>query len=61
MTLFISIFCHGNTSCTLVAFLYISAALEENIGNCPVCRKVFHAKDLEHVLNLVGSQSSQLV
>ncbi|XP_044481325.1 uncharacterized protein LOC123207902 isoform X2 [Mangifera indica] len=35
-------------------------ALEENIGNCPVCRKVFHAKDLEHVLNLVGSQSSQL-
>ncbi|KAJ0111300.1 hypothetical protein Patl1_00110 [Pistacia atlantica] len=35
--------------------------VEENIGNCPVCRNIFHAKDLEHVLDLVGSQSSQLV
>ncbi|KAJ0053860.1 hypothetical protein Pint_00102 [Pistacia integerrima] len=34
--------------------------VEENIGNCPVCRNIFHAKDLEHVLDLVGSQSSQL-
>ncbi|XWS77328.1 hypothetical protein CRYUN_Cryun01aG0251500 [Craigia yunnanensis] len=35
-------------------------AVEESMGNCPVCRKVFHAKDFEHVLDLVGSHSSQL-
>lgn len=35
--------------------------IDGNMGNCPVCRKVFHVKDLEHVLNLVGSQSSHLV
>ncbi|KAL9429888.1 hypothetical protein AB3S75_025307 [Citrus x aurantiifolia] len=34
--------------------------IDGNMGNCPVCRKVFHVKDLEHVLNLVGSQSSHL-
>ncbi|XP_024026469.1 E3 ubiquitin-protein ligase RNF25 isoform X2 [Morus notabilis] len=33
---------------------------EENMGNCPVCRKVFHTKDFEHVLDLVGSLPSQL-
>ncbi|KAL5799008.1 hypothetical protein ACOSQ2_003828 [Xanthoceras sorbifolium] len=33
---------------------------KEDLGNCPVCRKVFQAKDLEHVLDLVGSQSSEL-
>ncbi|KAK7277160.1 hypothetical protein RIF29_18311 [Crotalaria pallida] len=33
--------------------------VEEGVGNCPVCRKPFHAKDLEHVLDLVGSHSSQ--
>ncbi|AES95587.1 RING finger protein [Medicago truncatula] len=32
--------------------------LEEGVGNCPVCRKPFHAKDLDHVLDLVGSHSS---
>ncbi|KAG8475018.1 hypothetical protein CXB51_031806 [Gossypium anomalum] len=37
-----------------------NAAVEESMGNCPVCRKVFHAKDFEHVLDLVGSHSSQL-
>ncbi|PNX99478.1 E3 ubiquitin-protein ligase rnf25-like protein, partial [Trifolium pratense] len=31
--------------------------LEEGVGNCPVCRKPFHAKDLDHVLDLVGSHS----
>ncbi|KAL5560497.1 hypothetical protein UlMin_036708 [Ulmus minor] len=31
---------------------------EESIGNCPVCRKVFHTKDFEHVLDLVGSHFS---
>ncbi|KAK7350450.1 hypothetical protein VNO77_09103 [Canavalia gladiata] len=34
--------------------------IEESVGNCPVCRKPFLAKDLEHVLDLVGSHSSQL-
>ncbi|KAF3445589.1 hypothetical protein FNV43_RR10765 [Rhamnella rubrinervis] len=32
----------------------------ESMGNCPVCRKVFQTKDFEHVLDLVGSHSSQL-
>uniref|UniRef100_A0A5B7BXB6 E3 ubiquitin-protein ligase RNF25 n=1 Tax=Davidia involucrata TaxID=16924 RepID=A0A5B7BXB6_DAVIN len=31
--------------------------IEESMGNCPVCRKVFHAKDIEHVLDLVGIHS----
>ncbi|KAA8520434.1 hypothetical protein F0562_014690 [Nyssa sinensis] len=31
--------------------------IEESMGNCPVCRKVFHAKDIEHVLDLVGTHS----
>lgn len=34
--------------------------MEDGKGLCPVCRKVFHAKDLEHVLDLVGAHS-QLV
>ncbi|MCI32209.1 E3 ubiquitin-protein ligase RNF25-like, partial [Trifolium medium] len=34
--------------------------LEEGVGNCPVCRKPFHAKDLDHVLDLVGSHSSRV-
>ncbi|PON58808.1 Cdk-activating kinase assembly factor [Parasponia andersonii] len=33
---------------------------EDSIGNCPVCRKVFHTKDFEHVLDLVGSLPFQL-
>ncbi|KAE8715118.1 RWD domain-containing protein, putative isoform 2 [Hibiscus syriacus] len=36
-----------------------NGAVEESMGNCPVCRKVFHVKDFEHVLDLVGSHSSQ--
>ncbi|XP_060673739.1 uncharacterized protein LOC132803918 isoform X2 [Ziziphus jujuba] len=35
-------------------------AMEEIMGSCPVCRKVFHTRDFEHVLDLVGSHSSQL-
>jgi len=35
--------------------------MEESVGNCPVCRRRFLAKDLDHVLALVGSHSSQLV
>ncbi|XP_061374296.1 uncharacterized protein LOC133316552 [Gastrolobium bilobum] len=34
--------------------------MEKGAGNCPVCRKPFNAKDLDHVLDLVGSRSSQL-
>lgn len=34
--------------------------MEESVGNCPVCRKSFLAKDLDHVLALVDSYSSQL-
>ncbi|XP_076890452.1 uncharacterized protein LOC143541530 [Bidens hawaiensis] len=30
---------------------------EGAMGTCPVCRKVFHAKDIEHVLDLVGAYS----
>ncbi|KAI3444801.1 hypothetical protein Pfo_001466 [Paulownia fortunei] len=29
--------------------------MEESMGKCPVCRKVFLAKDIEHVLHLVGT------
>lgn len=31
--------------------------MEDGMGTCPVCRKVFHAKDIEHVLDLVGAYS----
>lgn len=30
---------------------------EDSVGICPVCRKVFNAKDIEHVLALVGTYS----
>ncbi|KAL8210312.1 hypothetical protein R6Q57_007044 [Mikania cordata] len=30
---------------------------EDGKGTCPVCRQVFHAKDIEHVLDLVGAYS----
>ncbi|KAI8024637.1 E3 ubiquitin-protein ligase RNF25 [Camellia lanceoleosa] len=30
---------------------------EESTGSCPVCRKVVHAGDIEHVLDLVGAHS----
>lgn len=36
-------------------------AAEESIGNCPVCRKVFHTEDFKHVLDLAGPHSSSLV
>ncbi|KAK2650831.1 hypothetical protein Ddye_018320 [Dipteronia dyeriana] len=38
----------------------MNGATEEDMGSCPVCRKVFQAKDIEHVLDLVGNHSSQL-
>lgn len=36
-----------------------SGSVDKSLGNCPVCRKVVHASDIEHVLGLVGAQSSQ--
>ncbi|KAF7138283.1 hypothetical protein RHSIM_Rhsim07G0036200 [Rhododendron simsii] len=36
---------------------WVHAIAEESTGSCPVCRKVFHAKDIEHVLHLVGAHS----
>ncbi|GAV71089.1 RWD domain-containing protein/zf-RING_2 domain-containing protein [Cephalotus follicularis] len=34
--------------------------METSMGYCPVCRKVFHAEDFEHVLDLVGTHSFQM-
>ncbi|KAF8380589.1 hypothetical protein HHK36_028077 [Tetracentron sinense] len=34
--------------------------MKANMGNCPVCRMIFHTEDIEHVLNLVGTHSFQL-
>ncbi|KAL9252208.1 E3 ubiquitin-protein ligase RNF25-like protein [Drosera capensis] len=31
-----------------------------NMRSCPICRKVFHVEDIEHVINLAGSQMSEL-
>ncbi|KAH6793854.1 RWD domain-containing protein [Perilla frutescens var. hirtella] len=36
----------------------IRKVMEGSMGNCPVCRKVFLAKDIEHVLDLVGTGGS---
>ncbi|XP_042490120.1 E3 ubiquitin-protein ligase RNF25 isoform X2 [Macadamia integrifolia] len=36
------------------------SGLMENLGKCPVCRKVFYTKDIEHVVDLVESSASQL-
>ncbi|XP_043721117.1 E3 ubiquitin-protein ligase RNF25 isoform X2 [Telopea speciosissima] len=36
------------------------SGLMENLGKCPVCRKVFYTKDIEHVVDLVESSLSQL-
>ncbi|WCJ23022.1 RWD domain-containing protein [Euphorbia peplus] len=38
----------------------VCGVMGESIGSCPVCRKVFHTKDFDHVLGLVGLQSSEL-
>lgn len=49
-------------SCRAIDLLLVMhAGLEESEGNCPVCRKTFQAKDLEHVLDLVGSHPPKLV
>ncbi|GAB2290090.1 hypothetical protein Dimus_024379 [Dionaea muscipula] len=33
---------------------------KDSMRSCPLCRKVIHAEDIEHVINLAGSQSAQL-
>ncbi|KAJ4955917.1 hypothetical protein NE237_012700 [Protea cynaroides] len=38
----------------------VNGVMKENLGKCPVCRKVIHAKDIEHVLGLVETSVSQL-
>ncbi|EEF50249.1 E3 ubiquitin-protein ligase RNF25 [Ricinus communis] len=38
----------------------IHELMGESLGNCPVCRKVFHTKDFEHVLSLVGVHCFEL-
>ncbi|XP_057980946.1 uncharacterized protein LOC131166427 isoform X2 [Malania oleifera] len=38
----------------------VPGIMEENVGNCPVCRKVFVTKDIEHVLELVGTCASKM-
>lgn len=35
--------------------------MEESAGTCPVCRKVFLAKDIEHVLDLVGNGGNMVI
>ncbi|XP_058104288.1 uncharacterized protein LOC131248190 [Magnolia sinica] len=38
----------------------VHSPVKQSQGNCPVCRKVFHTKDIEHVLDLLVTSSSQL-
>ncbi|KAF2311069.1 hypothetical protein GH714_019357 [Hevea brasiliensis] len=40
--------------------IHIHGLEEESMGDCPVCRKVFHTKDFEHVRSLVGTNFSEL-
>ncbi|KAK9083377.1 hypothetical protein Scep_029848 [Stephania cephalantha] len=39
--------------------LDLPGALKENCGSCPICRKVFHAKDIEHVLSIIENFTSR--
>ncbi|KAG6393353.1 hypothetical protein SASPL_147592 [Salvia splendens] len=36
----------------------IRKMMEGSMGKCPVCRKIFLAKDIEHVLDLVGTSDN---
>ncbi|KAK9146446.1 hypothetical protein Sjap_006349 [Stephania japonica] len=40
--------------------LDLLGTLKENCGSCPMCRKVFHAKDIEHVLSIIENFTSRL-
>ncbi|CDP09429.1 unnamed protein product [Coffea canephora] len=52
---------HANASCSVTSIKDMEdqegmcEITEERMGECPVCRKVFLAKDIEHVLDLVGT------
>ncbi|GAB2217026.1 hypothetical protein Drorol1_Dr00000184 [Drosera rotundifolia] len=35
--------------------------IKDNMRSCPICRKIFHVEDIEHVINLAGSQISELL
>ncbi|KAL8129080.1 hypothetical protein V2J09_018235 [Rumex salicifolius] len=52
---------NGKSSSKTTVYMTHAAHQQENTGNCPVCRKVFQADDIKHVLNLVGSCSVQFV
>lgn len=39
----------------------IDITVKQCPANCPVCRKVFQTKDIEHVLDLLGTSSSQSI
>lgn len=53
---------HANTSSSITSIKDMedpegmSEITHERTGECPVCRKVFLAKDIEHVLDLVGTE-----
>ncbi|MQM00666.1 hypothetical protein Taro_033401 [Colocasia esculenta] len=36
-------------------------SINQSLGNCPVCRMVFHAKDIEHVLHLLETCTAEEV
>uniref|UniRef100_A0A1D1YRX2 E3 ubiquitin-protein ligase RNF25 n=1 Tax=Anthurium amnicola TaxID=1678845 RepID=A0A1D1YRX2_9ARAE len=36
------------------------ASVHKSVGNCPVCRMVFHSKDIEHVLDLLETCASKV-
>ncbi|OVA17195.1 zinc finger protein [Macleaya cordata] len=38
----------------------LHGTMNMSLGICPVCRMVFHTKDIEHVLDLVGTHSAHL-
>ncbi|KAK1324486.1 hypothetical protein QJS10_CPA01g02801 [Acorus calamus] len=38
----------------------VNDIIKQPVGNCPVCRKVFHAEDIRHVLDLLDTDHSQL-
>lgn len=46
---------------TAVSSSDIPATVNQNKGTCPVCRKVFDAKDIEHVLGYLETNLSELV
>lgn len=48
------------TSATVGNKKGVQSSINQHKANCPVCRKVFNAKDMEHVLDFLGTSLSQL-